>query len=309
MNIFGVSTESILECFTTLTSGKNASGILFMLLSMSAFALTDTLVKVSSSFLSPAQILFFLMGGGLVIFAAMAKIKGETMISRNAIAPIMLLRYFSEITGMVGMVMALSFVPLSTVGAITQAAPMLVTVGAIFFLGEKVSWRRWTSIAVGFLGVLLIVQPGTEGFNVSVLWAVLAMVGMAIRDLTTRLTPSDVPSTSLATYTMVASLPFAIGWVFYNGERLIPVETDWLIATPMIILGAVGYLLLIASIRVAEVSVVTPFRYSRIIFLLVLGVIVFQERPSATMLTGAALIIVSGVYLVWREHRVRKLGG
>ncbi len=277
-----------------------------MILSMAAFALADTLVKVTSQTVSPAQVLFFLIGSGLVIFGLLAKLQGNKLLDRNAFVPILLLRYAAEIIGMIGMVTALSLVPLSTVGAITQATPLLVAIGAVLFLREKVSWRRWTAIAVGFIGVLLIVQPGGEGFDISVLWALLAMFALAIRDLTTRLTPPDMGSFSLATFTMAASLPFAIVWVLYNGESLFPSNVNWWIVAVMCSLGATGYLLLIVSLRMTEVSIVTPFRYSRIIFLLVLGVIVFDEEPSALMLFGAALIIASGVYMMWRERQIKQ---
>lgn len=289
-----------------MTEDKNARGISLMVLSMGAFALADTLVKMSTSFLSPPQVLYLLIGGGLILFSLMAKLQGETLLDRRAFAPILLLRYVSEVFGMVGMILALAHVPLSTVGAITQASPILVTVGAVLFLGEKVSWRRWSSIIVGFVGVLLIVQPGAVGFDPAVLWAVLAMVALSIRDLTTRLTPAGMPSTCLATYTMTAAIPFVIGWVLYSGDSLLPSQVNWLIAIPMIGLGSVGYMLLIASLRMAEASVVMPFRYSRIIFLLVLGILVFHERPGILVLIGAALIILSGIYMMWREQRVKR---
>lgn len=281
-------------------------GMLLMVLSMAAFALSDTLIKVSASFLSPAQILFFLISGGLVLFAIIAKLQGERLIDSRAFSPVLLLRYFVEAVGMVGMILALTYVPLSTVGAITQASPVLVAVGAVLFLGEKVSWRRWTSISVGFLGVLLVVQPGAQGLNISVFWAVLALVAFSIRDLVTRLTPPEIASASLATYTMTVAVPFAIGWVFYNGESLFPAQVNWAVVAFMIGLGSLGYLLLIASLRVGELSVVMPFRYSRIIFLLLLGVLVFDERPNVSTLIGAALIIVSGVYMMWREQSLKQ---
>ena len=154
--------------------------------------------------------------------------------------------------------------------------------------------------------MLLIIQPGGVAFDSAVLWAVLAMAALSIRDLTTRLIPSDIPSASLATFTMAAATPFTVAWVLFNGENLIPVNTNWFVVIPMVVIGAMGYMLLISSIRQAEVSVVMPFRYSRIIFLLVLGVLVFDEKPGALMLTGAVLIIASGSYMMWREHYVKK---
>ena len=274
---------------------------------MVAFALADTLVKVTSTSASPAQVLFYLIGGALIIFTVIAKVQGESLRDARALSPILLLRYLTEIIGMVGMVLALTYVPLSTVGAITQATPILVAVGAVIFLGEKISWRRWSSIAVGFLGVMLIVQPGTEGFDTAVLWAVLAMLSMSVRDLTTRLTPVGMPTSCLATYTMLAATPFTIGWILFNGEAFFPPGLNLWLTLLMVGLGALGYLLLIASIRTAEISVVTPFRYSRIIILLVLGVVIFDETPSFLMLVGATMIILSGIYIVLRERRVKHL--
>jgi len=280
-------------------------GILYMIVSMGAFSLADTLVKVSTASLSVAQVLFFLMSGSLLLFASMTKLQGNKLIDKRAFSQIMLLRYFFEITGMVGMVMALAKVPISSVGAITQATPMIATVGAVVFLKEDVGWRRWGSIIVGFIGVLLIIQPGAVAFSVDILWAVLALVSLAIRDLTTKLVPKDIPSTSMATYTMVAAVTFATLWVLSNKESFFPDSTNWLVIIPMVVLGAVGYLLLIASIRTTDVSVVMPFRYTRTIFLLVLGIIVFGEQPNALMLTGAGLIIISGTYMLWREQQVK----
>lgn len=289
-----------------VTSGTNTKGIVLMLLSMATFAAADTLIKVSGSFLSPAQIMFFLMSGGLILFSIIAVLQGETLKDPRAVAPVLLLRYCAEVTGLVGMVMALTYAPLSTVGAVTQASPIMVAVGAVLFLKETVSWRRWSSIALGFLGVVLVIQPGAESLNFAVAWAVLALVAFSVRDLVTRLTPPDISSASLATYTMVAALPFAIAWVLFNGESFFPAQVNWVVVTFMVLLGSVAYLLLIASLRVGELSAVMPFRYSRIIFLLVLGVLVFDERPNVSMLIGATLIIVSGVYIMWREQTLRQ---
>ena len=290
-----------------MNKNNNVRGILLMIASMVAFAIADTLVKLSTAVMSTAQVMFFLLSGALIIFALMAKLQNNSLTDRRAFSPILLLRYVAEITGMVGMVTALALVPISIVGAITQASPILVTVGAVLFLNEKVGWRRWCSIVIGFVGVLLIVQPGGTGFDYAVLWAILAFIALSIRDLTTRLVPADIPSASMATYTMAAATPFTIAWVLFNGESFIPASTNWFVVIPMVITGALGYILLIASLRTGEVSVVMPFRYSRILFLLVFGIFVFGEKPSGMVLLGAALIIGSGSYMMWREQHVKKM--
>ena len=283
---------------------NNARGIVLMIVAMAGFAIADTLIKSAAGRISPAQVMFLLMGGGLLVFASIALLKGQRLLDARAFAPMMVLRYLSEIISVGGMVLALSFVPLSTVGAILQATPLLVAVGAVLFLGEKVSWRRWSAIILGFFGVLLIIGPGGEEFDVAILWAVASMVCLSIRDLTTRLVPPDIPSASLASFTMIAAMPFAISWVFFNGESFLPAQANWFTIVGMVGFGSFGYLLLIASIRMSDISIVSPFRYTRLIFLLVTGVVVFDEKPSVSMLLGACLVIVSGVYMMWRERQV-----
>lgn len=277
-----------------------------MIVSMFAFATTDTFIKLAASSTTPPQVMFFLTVGSFIVFVSIALIQKDKIWDRNALSPVLLLRYLAEVIGMVGMILALRYIPLSTVGAIVQSVPLLVALGAVLTLGERVSWRRWSSIVVGFIGVLLIIQPGADGFELTVLWAVLAAIGLSVRDLTTRLTPKNMSSASLGAYSMVAALSFSVLWLAFSGESFIPQDEDWVIVLPMVSFGAFGYLVLVASVRMAEVSVVTPYRYTRLIFLMVFGVVLFDEKPDAMVLLGAALIVVSGVYMMWRERVVQQ---
>ena len=246
--------------------------------------------------------MFFLISGGLIIFAIIALIKGENLIERRAYSPILLIRYCAEMLGLGAMIMGLTKVPLSVVGTVTQASPIFVAAGAVIFFKEIVSWRRWSSIIVGFVGVVLVIQPGGQSLDYAVLWAVAALLAFSIRDLVTRLTPPDMPSASIATFTMIAAFPFTTAWVFFSGEKFFSPGIDWVVVASMIILGSFGYLLLITSLRIGDLSAIMPFRYSRIVFLLILGVLVFGERPTLSMLVGSALILVSGIYIMWRER-------
>ncbi len=284
---------------------KNSKGIFLMIISMASFAVGDTFVKISGAFLSPAQIMFFLIAGGLIIFAIIAKFKGENLLDSRAFSPVLLIRYLAEMIGLLAMIMGLTKIPLSVVGTVTQASPILVAAAAVLFFKEIVSWRRWSSIVIGFIGVVLVIQPGSQNLDYAVIWAVVALVAFSIRDLVTRLTPPDIPSASIATFTMIAAFPFTAGWVFFGGEKFFPPGIDWAVVSSMIILGSFGYLLLITSLRLGELSAIMPFRYSRIVFLLILGVLVFGERPTASMLVGTALILTSGVYIMWREKVVK----
>lgn len=299
-----VESDRSLGDFEMLASAKNTRGILFMLLSMAAFALGDIFIKISGSFLSPAQIMFVLIISGLIIFAVIAMIKGENLKDARAFTPVLLVRYFAEMIGLMAMIMSLTKVPLPIVGAVTQASPILVAIGAVIFLREFISWRRWTSISIGFIGVLLVIQPGKESFDYPVIWPLVALVAFSVRDLVTRLTPPDISSASLATFTMASALPFAAAWVLFNGEMFLPLGINWKIVFCMAIFGSVGYLFLVSSLRAGELSAIMPFRYSRIVFLLILSVLVFGEIPSLSMLIGSALIIMSGVYIIWRGRVV-----
>ena len=284
---------------------KNSKGIILMLISMASFAVGDTFIKISGAFLSPAQIMFFLIAGGLIIFAIIAKFKGENLLDRRAFSPVLLIRYCAEMVGLVAMIIGLTKIPLSVVGTVTQASPILVAAGAVIFFKEVISWRRWSSIFIGFIGVVLVIQPGGQNLDYAVIWAVVALVAFSIRDLVTRLTPPDIPSSSIATFTMIAAFPFTTAWIFLSGEKFFPPGIDWAVVSSMIILGSFGYLLLITSLRLGKLSAIMPFRYSRIVFLLILGVLVFGERPTASMLVGATLILISGVYIMWREKVVK----
>ncbi|WP_422041392.1 DMT family transporter [Roseibium sp.] len=288
---------------------SNLRGIILMVLSMGAFAMADTLIKLVSESVAPPQIMFLMMAGGSVMFCLIAKLQGARLMDRRIFAPVFLVRYLAEVVAMVGMVMALALVPLSAVGAIIQATPLLVALGAVVFLGEKVSWRRWSTIALGFAGVLLIVQPGADGFDAVSLWAVLSMVGLSVRDLTTRMTPPDMASASLAAYSALAALPFAMAWIVLDGDTFLPPEADWVFLVSIVLLGSLGYLLLTASIRSTSLSVVAPFRYARLLFMVILGMAVFGERPGLSMLAGTALIVFSGLYMMWRERLVKQRTG
>ena len=282
-------------------SSKNTKGILLMLLAMGAFSIGDVFIKMAGSFLSSAQIMFILITSGLFLYGIFAVVKGETLNDARALKPVLLIRYTAEMIGLAGMIMSLIKVPLPIVGAVTQATPILVAGGAVIFLKESVSWRRWTSIMIGFVGVICVIQPGEEGFNYAVIWPVLALVSFSVRDLVTRLTPPDMSSVSIATFTMACALPFTTAWFILKGDLVIPPNFDWVIVACMVIFGSVGYLLLVSSLRLGELSAIMPFRYSRIVFLLVLSILVFGENPNFLMLIGSILIIASGIYIMWRE--------
>ena len=273
---------------------------------MAMFAIADSFIKLAAGTMSPAHTTFLLMGGGLIVFTVIALLEGQKLWNKDAFNGVLMVRYVAEMVGAFGMVLALSSAPLSTVGAIAQAAPLLIVAGAALFLGEQVGWRRWIAIFVGFFGVLLIVQPGSGTFEPALLWAVVSVFGFAARDLLTKLAPATIPSSSMSSYTMLAAMPFTAVWCLMAEGQLLPEDPNWFYVLGMVGFGSIGYLSLIASMRIAPMSIVAPFRYTRLIFLLFIGVFIFGETPSVLMLIGAILVLLSGGYTMLRDKKLKQ---
>jgi drug/metabolite transporter (DMT)-like permease len=285
---------------------ENLRGIALMIASMAGFSIEDTLIKGVSSHIPSGQILIILGLIGAAIFAVLAKLRRLRLFGPALLERSVLIRNLSEMLGTVCYVSAIIMTPLSSASAILQATPLAVTLGAAIFLGAPVGWRRWSAIAVGFAGVLIIVRPGAEGFMPASLFAVGGVIFLAARDLATRSAPAHVPSLIMALYGFLAVVP--------AGAVLMAFQGGWVALPPGILLrlgltavvGVAAYYAIVAAMRVGDVAVVTPFRYSRIIFALILGITVFDEKVDRWTLIGAAIVIASGLYTLIREARLRR---
>ncbi|MGR3638009.1 DMT family transporter [Alterinioella nitratireducens] len=283
----------------------NLSGILWMLFSMATFAAGDVGIKLLAGVMPPGQIMGSLGLLGTALFAAWTKARGLTVLPPALLHPAVAMRYISEIVAGCGMVLALTLTPLSLVTAILQAAPLVVAMGAALVFGERVGWRRWSAILIGLAGVLIILRPGLAGFDPNAIWAVIAMLGLASRDLATRACPKSLSSLQLSTFGISALIPTGAILLVFTGAPVAAPLQAWAILLGTILATLVGYYAITAAMRVGEVAAVTPFRYSRLIFGLILGIAIFAERPDAATYLGAALILGTGLYSAWREHRAR----
>lgn len=283
----------------------NLRGILLMIAAMGGFALEDMFIKWAATGLPTGQILLMLGIVGTPVFALLARAEGGRALHRDAFHPAILWRNLGEMVGTFGFITALALTPLTTATAIFQAGPLAVTLGAALFLGEQVGWRRWSAIAVGFVGVLIIIRPGLDGFRLASLWSVLAVIGLSLRDLATRRIPariatSQVSAWGFAAVTLLGALMLAVT----GGARLPTLAQAGHIGGALTF-GIAAYWAITQAMRLGEVSVITPFRYTRLICAMAIGVLVFGERPDLATLFGAALIIGSGLYTFARE-RLRK---
>ncbi len=283
----------------------NRRAVMLMTGSMAAFALEDALIKTLSARLPVGQVLATVGVLGMGIFWMLLARQGGRLWTRDLLARPVVLRNIGEVVGSMGFVMALALTDLSSASAILQALPLALVLGGALFLGERVGWRRWTAILVGFAGVLLIIRPGTGGFEPRSVLALIGVAGLALRDLATRRMPRHILSHQLSASAFATLIPGGLALAVLRGEALrLPSAPEAAGFAACITVGVAGYAMMIVATRVGEASLVAPLRYTRLVFALIVAVVVFGERPDALTLAGAALIVGSGGFAMWRELRL-----
>lgn len=284
----------------------NLRGSLFMVLAMAGFAVEDAFLKRASQHLPVGEILVLMGLIGMAIFAGLALRKGEAPLPRSMLSRTMLLRSGSEIAGRLFYALALALTPLSQTSAILQATPLVVVLGAAWLFGEKVGLFRWALILAGFAGVLIIIRPGTNGFSALSLLAVAGLLGFAGRDLATRAAPLSLsnPQLGAAGFLMLALAGVILLWTIDTATAISPLALG--LTTGAATFGVAAYAALTKAMRTGEVGTVTPFRYSRLLFAMVIGFAVFGERPDHWTLLGSAIIVACGVVILSQSRRPKR---
>ncbi|WP_306131466.1 DMT family transporter [Roseivivax marinus] len=284
--------------------GDNARGALLMMASMAAFTLNDTLVKAAGASLPLMQILAI---RGLVASCAIAALGWafgafRTRVSRRD-AGLIVLRSLCELGAAFFFLTALMNMPLANVTALLQTLPLTLTLVGVLFLGERVGWRRWSAVGLGFVGMLLIVKPGMDSFDAWSLYALVAVGFVTARDLTVRGLSRNVPSILVTLAASVTVTVFAVIWTAITGGWAPVTGQNGPLVLGAAVLVSLAYLLSVLVMRVGDVSAVAPFRYTGLVWALVLGWAVFGDWPVASTLVGAALIAVGGLVTLWRDRR------
>ena len=217
-----------------------------------------------------------------------------------------IVRTLCELFGALFFVLAIALTPLSSASAIIQVMPLLVTIGAAIFFKEKVGWRRWTAVFVGFLGVLLILRPGFGNFMPASIFALLGATFLAGRDLATRAIEVKLPSVTISLYAFLAFGVSGIMLIPFSSEMLLPSSNEILYFAGASAFGVIAYYSIVIAARTGEMSVISPFRYSRLVFAMLLSIIVLSERPDMMTLLGASIIVASGVYTFVRENLLKQ---
>ena len=285
----------------------NLRSSLYMCIGMASFTFNDATVKFVGEHMNMGQVMLVRGTIATVFILALAWHKRMLMPLRDALHKMTIVRVIGEVVGTVSFLVALVHVPLALTSAILQALPLAVTMGAALFFGEPVGWRRWIAIAAGFFGVLIIVRPGAEGVSPYILLIVVTVVFAALRDLATRKVPRTIPVLMLSALTSIG--------VSLAGVAMIGPLGGW---TPMsltnlllLVLAAccviVAYHFLILATREGDMSFVAPFRYTSLLWAILLGLLFFGDWPDLPMIIGSAIVIGSGLYALYRERIVNRM--
>ena len=278
---------------------------LFMVLAMGSFVSNDTLIKLVGESLPVGEIIMVRGFMAFLVIAAICLQQGVITGISHLTAPVVIARNCLDLISTIAFVTALMHMQIANLTAVMQAVPLAVAVLSMVFLREHVGLRRMTAIILGFIGVVMIVKPSIASFNIYEALALIIVFGVALRDIVTKRIPARIP-------TFVIALGNA-GFVTVGGTVLCLMQGfRWpelwqfgLLAMAAVFLAS-GYLFMVATLRLGDLSGTAPFRYSIMVFAIISGVVVFREFPDWISILGMALIVGTGLYAA---HREAKLSG
>ena len=217
---------------------------------------------------------------------------------------LILLRTLGEVGGTYFFLTALFHMPIANVSAILQALPLAVSLAATLFLGEALGWRRFAAIAIGFVGVVLIIQPGGADFSSYSIYALIAVACITLRDLAVRRMSVQVPVVFVALIAAIGVTALgAIGSLFITWQPMSATSAMQIGGATICLIF--GYIFSVSAMRSGEISFVAPFSYTSLLVALILGMAVFNEWPNVLTVLGASIVVATGLFTLWRERRLR----
>ena len=282
----------------------NRLGILAMIGAMACFIVNDALVKYASQTMPAAQLIFVRGAMASLLVLAVARATGATRRIREIARGWVAVRAVVDAIATVLFLVSLFHLPLANATAINMVSPLFISVLAAVVLGERLGPPRWMAIGVGFLGVLLIIQPRTEGFNVYALVCLLSTVLLSVRDLVIRRVHAGMPSILITLSNTVAVMLLAGALSLFEGWRPFSAFELGLLAVAAVFLSTAYYLIVISTRR-GDLSLIAPFRYTALLFATAVGFVVWGDAPNALAWCGIALVIASGIYVLRASRRAR----
>lgn len=275
-----------------------------MFMSICAFSVMDIIVKWSEHY-PLGQVLFFRGFFGIVFYFFIIPRERLSNFYYTKRAGLHFLRCFSGLIALVAIFIALRSLPLATVVSISFAAPIFTTIFSIFLLSEKVGIYRWLAVIVGFVGILIITEPGITSLNIYYIFPIIFCIGLSYVAITIRKLSTSEPVWLISLFfsisiTLLSLLSIPFGWVM-------PTSKDFLILAMIGIFGGVANLWLSQSYKYSEVSLVTPLKYLALVFAIIFGYLIWDEVPTIKSLFGAALVIFSTLIIFRREIYKKKI--
>lgn len=294
-----------------MTMSDNLRGSLFMMGAMLVFVMNDALMKSLSDELPLLQAIALRGIGTSLALAVLILAQGGIRLDYGVRNWTKIgVRTAAEAIGSLLYIAALFHLPLANTTAILQALPLAVTLAGALFLREPIGWRRLAAIAVGLFGVMLIVRPGPDGFNVYTLLALGTVVAVTLREIVTRSIGRSVPSLAVAICTGLGGATLGLAGSLLGGGEWVAVPTFvWIKIFGTVACLVVAYIWSIQAMRFGELAVVSPFRYTGLLFGLLLGFLVFGEWPDPLTLVGAAIVAGTGIFTLFRERGLSRPRG
>jgi drug/metabolite transporter (DMT)-like permease len=280
----------------------SASGILAICAAMACFIVSDVFSKLVMARLPVGETIALRGILSVAIFAIPVALDGTIGLIWQRMSGLWAARIGSEMVGAASFITAISMLPIANVVAISQTSPLFMTAIAALFLGEIVGWRRWAATVAGFLGMLLIVKPGSGAFA---WWSILPLCTMAsiiVRDIATRRMDKAIPATLITFSTAVGVMLSGFGIGLVEAQWLLPRADEWFYLLAAAGFVATAYYFSIQAVRRAELSVVAPFRYVILPLSLMAGWVVWGEVPDVYAILGIAVIAIAGAYTFLRER-------
>ena len=275
-----------------------------MIASMAAFAIEDAFLKTVTKQLPVGQVLMMFGAAGLCVFALLARRAGASIFQAQVLTKNMLFRAVFEFFGRLFYVLAIALTPMSSATAILQSAPLFVVLGARIFLREKVDAKTWIAIFLGLFGVLIILRPSAADFSLLSLLALIGTLGFVGRDLFSRTAPSSLTKEVLGFYGFTTMMIAGACYAVWDGKPFVSLQAQqFLMLAAALLAGVFAYTALMTAMRTGSIGAVTPYRYSRLLFGISIGVIVFGEQLDAPMLLGCAIVIGAGLFIGWQNQR------
>ena len=281
--------------------------VLFMVGSMALFSLEDFFIKLLSKTIPASQIMIILGILGSAFFVTAAIVTKQPIISRDLLDKHVIIRTLGDLFGALFFVSAIVLTPLSSASAILQGTPLAVTAGAALFLGEAVGLRRWLAVLIGFIGIILIIKPGVADFSPLSLLAVAAVICLSARDLATRAMTDALPTITISIYAFLALAMAGVLSIPFYGSFVSPGLGECALFMLGISSGVVAYYLIVGATRYGDASLIAPFRYTRLVFAMVLSLSILGERPDLFTWIGASVIVLSGYFIAVRERSIKKV--